>query len=518
MNKVELEFKRIQSYLFASPRLRAMLGANSFLGRTVRLELTELARDCNAKPDQSIVQEMPEAMPDDPLRQALVSVPNLKCVVLIDDPAAVYRENGVMVRDGGHFIATFADAKSARNFVERAYECITERLPGILVEARIDGERVALPVHGESLFQHSGFQVSRNLGNRPAEKRGIKGQFVSAEEQQLEERGRTFRDQPTDLIGILEQAQVIPCADEPPQSLTDITGQEGYLALIHADGNSVGKRYGEWQQVGLANTSGLAREAHGERIFHSMRVAVRRALVQALEHVFKQAPQRYQLLMLGGDDLLLACSAELALPFVCAYAKALDQYPLCDGAPLSIGAGVAIAKASFPFHRLHSMAEALADSAKQRFRAEPDVGSVVDWHISTNAWVDDPIAERRAESLTNNAVLSNKPYPVQGKRSLAELIAQTEGLKQSPDVARSQLRRLVEILRQGPHLAELGWLELPTKMRLTLAGNLRPFDHEGPFRATQEGIRMSVLPDLVELLEIDRLGKNARPKHTKEAV
>lgn len=36
MNKVELEFKRIQTYLFASPRLRAMLGANAALGHTIR--------------------------------------------------------------------------------------------------------------------------------------------------------------------------------------------------------------------------------------------------------------------------------------------------------------------------------------------------------------------------------------------------------------------------------------------------------------------------------------------------
>jgi len=59
MHKVELEFKRIQTYLFASPRLRAMLGANSILGQTIRLELTELARDCNARPDLKIVEEMP---------------------------------------------------------------------------------------------------------------------------------------------------------------------------------------------------------------------------------------------------------------------------------------------------------------------------------------------------------------------------------------------------------------------------------------------------------------------------
>ena len=44
MHKIELEFKRIQTYLFASPRLRAMLGANATLGRAIRMDLPLLAQ------------------------------------------------------------------------------------------------------------------------------------------------------------------------------------------------------------------------------------------------------------------------------------------------------------------------------------------------------------------------------------------------------------------------------------------------------------------------------------------
>lgn len=375
-------------------------------------------------------------------------------------------------------------------------------LPGILLEARLDNEKINSTNLSKSRFQHSAFQVSQHLGNQPAERRGAKGAFVSLEEQQMEERGRTFRNHPADIIALLE-SRLIPCPDEPPQSLDDVAG-DGYLALIHADGNNIGQRYLVRQKLIVGQRDSLVGEAHGEHFFLSMRVAVRSALVKAINEVFAQAPASYQLLMLGGDDLLLACAARYAFPFVCAYTRELKDIPLVDNEPLSIGVGVAIAKHSFPFYRLHAMAETLADSAKRRFRAEPALGSVVDWHITSSSWVSDPIAERRADSLTANAILSGKPYPILGsKGSLEALLGAAERVSRS-SVARSQLRTLVQMMRQGATLGELAWMEMPDSTRAILHDILNSFHQEGLFRQAPENFRSSVLPDLVEICEINR--------------
>ncbi len=513
MNKVELEFKRIQTYLFASPRLRAMLGANATLGQTIRLGLPELAKHCGARADPQTLEEMPARIPDDPLLRAAVG---LQGGLQIDDPKGLYAAYGVLVRDGGHFIATFPEEEQARRFIEKATAFITEELPGILIEARIDGVDGAKKRQrfgGESLFQHPAFQVSQFLGNRPAESRGAKSAFVSAEEKQMEDRGRTFRDHPGDLIATLEKHRLIPCPDESPQTLEEVAGKD-YLALIHADGNGIGKRYQQWRKRSPYPDRSLGAEAHGERFFHSMRVAVRRALCDALGQVFRDAPQRYQLLMLGGDDLLMVCAAAHALPFVHAYAKALECYPLCDGAPLSIGVGVATARHTFPFHRLHATAEALADSAKQRYRADPTMGSVVDWHVTSNAWLGDPLAQRRVDCLAGQAVLTGRPYPVMGERSLDRLLAATERIGKVPQLARSQLRKLVETMRNGPNLAELNWLELPDDMRVVLQEVLADSGVRGLFQPLGgTPWEISILPDLVELYEIFR---RAERLHTKE--
>lgn len=486
-----------------------MLGANATLGQTIRLGLPKLAQRCGARADPQTLPKMPAKDPHDPLLRAGDGLE-------VDDPRGLYEKYGVLVRDGGHFIATFPEEDQARDFIEKARAFITRELPGILIEARIDGVKSALGTlrfGGESLFQHPAFQVSQFQGNRPAESRGAKSAFVSAEEKQMEDRGRTFRDQPGDLIAMLEKHRLIPCPDESPQTLEEVVGND-YLALIHADGNGIGKRYQEWLTQSRCLTRSLDDEACGERFFHSMRVAVRRALCDALGQTFRDAPQRYQLLMLGGDDLLMVCAAAYALPFVRAYAQALKDYPLCDGNPLSIGAGVAIARHTFPFHRLHATAEALADSAKQRYRADPTMGSVVDWHVTTNAWLGDPLAQRRVDSLAGQAVLTGRPYPVMGERSLDRLLAATERIGKVPQLARSQLRRLVETMRSGPNLAELNWRELPDDMRVVLQEVLADLGVRELFQPLGgTPWKISILPDLVELYEIFR---RAERLHTKE--
>lgn len=504
MNKVELEFKRIQTYLFASPRLRAMLGANASLGQTIRTELLHRAKACCAVPEPSVIHQLPEKDDRDPLKPA----DNLKRTEVLDNPREVYREYGVLVRDGGHFIATFEQYEKAQDFVKEAIALITEKLPGILVQARINGQALQgqgkqTIYPGEALFQHPSFQVSQHVGNQPAASKKTDNRFVSTNEAVIEESGRVFRTKPTDLIGWMEQQGVIPRKhDEPPKELGDLS-ESGYIALIHADGNSIGKRYQQWRD--RCTGGDLAKEAHGEHFFYSMRVAVRAALQEALQEVFAQTPESYQLLMLGGDDLLMVCDASQALPFVRAYAKTLEKFELADKKPLTIGAGVVIAKKTFPFHRMHAMAEELASSAKQLSRADDNVGSVVDWHITSNAWVNDPIAQRRLDSLSDSAALSCKPYPVIGAQSLATLLDCAEKSGGYGKLARSQLRHFVDIMRQGHNLAELAFAELPDQLRRDLADLLKAFDYPDsatPFKKIDNQLHASLLPDLVEIMEI----------------
>ncbi len=101
------------------------------------------------------------------------------------------------------------------------------------------------------------------------------------------------------------------CEVKRPQELKELVGN-GYLALIHADGNGIGSRAGKIDVPRAA-------------FFHRNRVLLRRALQQVIDkHCPDAGLAPLILLMLGGDNILLVTRAEIALPFVVTLCTALD--------------------------------------------------------------------------------------------------------------------------------------------------------------------------------------------------
>ena len=293
----------------------------------------------------------------------------------------------------------------------------------------------------------------------------------------------------------------------------------GYLALIHADGNRVGQRYNDWRNQ-HEGTDPVAAEAHGEVFFHSMRVAVRASLIRALSETFigEYTFRPYGVLMLGGDDLLLACRADKALEFSMSYARALREHRLADGGPLNVALGVAIAQVSYPIHRLHELAEDLASSAKRLHRSLPERGpdlgqSVIDWQVVTQSWFSGVAAARaRDERITYTAggkaetlLLTARPYQV-----LADVSCERPALEQLLDAvaalagnegvgaARSPLRALRGACERGRLAAEMAFARQPDEVRSTLGEPL--------WRALDEGLYLTHALDIIGVREIARLG------------
>jgi len=297
----------------------------------------------------------------------------------------------------------------------------------------------------------------------------------------------------------------------------------------------------------------LEAEVGVQSLFHQMRKIVRNSVVMALTKVFKPGTfdclklraragllQRpYHLMMVGGDDVLIVCRADSALPLAAEFARALKQQ--CGQSasfklrPLTAGIGVMISPASLPFAALHQAAEQLAASAKSWWRGMPidGQGSVVDWAVTSSAWVDDPLGDRRQDQLVAGnrplwlsarpcRILSPEPVPgppgapepagpsLEQHLSAAaqlEVALFSNGRDDQAQVARSQLKELPERLRQGRNLGTLAWRELPTGARdlLTQAGYGTP---TSPWREQGKAF-ISDLPDLVEVFEIARLGASS---------
>lgn len=495
MVSVHIEFQRVQSWLFAVPRLRAMVGANALLGQTIRITLPNLAREQGRGWALSKTnRNYPRSDVNDPLRDH-------------DDPARDAND-GILSRDGGHFEALFEDG--AEVFVKAAEETVRTRLPGLRLSVSINGKKLfrnrshispELPVLAPCEETGRGLaSATVNRGN--AGRADYEQRSVSLDAQARDRAGKAANNQSNDLASML-RAKTLLRDLETPQDLGDLVGN-GYLALIHADGNNVGGG-----QPGD--------RASAAAFFHKNRVLLRRALKDAIDGACEGLSGFAPLvpLMLGGDDLLLVCRAAMALPLVvrlCETLHAIQEQESEGDFKLTLGIGVVLAKDSVPIHRLHEVAEQLASSAKRRFRGLKQgdrKSSVVDWAVYSSAWVGDPEEMRRRDWVRGERdslrILSQRPIDVLGVGldSLQGLLRASKKLKKAP---RSQLRYLVDQLPRGRALSELAFGELSSEAREKLyeVGLKEPW-------LPADGCQVTPLLDLVEITEIGRLGHAVGP-------
>lgn len=484
MSSVHIEFLQVQTWLFAVPRLRAMVGANTLLGEVLRFDLPELYRSNLAWESLPVAGGFPEPLPDDPISN-------------LDDPASDAKA-GIIARDGGHFEAEFTEG--AAEFADAAAALLRQRLPGLQIRISVDdevrqygGARVSpeLPVFARCEWTGRGLaSVVVQQGDETAS--------VSLDVGGRHSAAKRAQDGKAQDIASLLTARTELAKLKTPQTFSELAG-DGYLALIHADGNGVGS--------GAANDDVAVLAA----FFHTNRVLLRRAVKTAVDRVCPPAGTApLTILMLGGDDLLVACRADTAMSFVVELNRELRNIQEGrEGFALTLGIGIVFSRPSVPVHRLHEVAEELASSAKTKFRMLPpaDQASVVDWAVYSTAWVGDSMEARRRDWIRGTAeqprVLSQRPHAVLGDnlRSLEGLLEASAGLSNAP---RSQLRALVDELFRGERLAELSYrgMSRRAKQALQEAGVDEVWDRSSGLTTT------SVL-DLVEVYEVPLLGRTS---------
>jgi hypothetical protein len=492
VTRVHIEVQRVQTWLFAVPRLRAMVGANALLGETLRVALPKLARETAHWALAPSAGAYPSADPKDPLRAH-------------DDPAADARD-GILSRDGGHFEADFASGAEA--FADAARQLLRRELPGLrfhISVGDVEHEKSHVHLSTELPVLAPCEWTGRGLASAIVEQ-GDDRPAVSLDVARRHEAARRTEDgTAVDLASLLIMQTKLKSLNFA-QDLEELVGS-GYLALVHADGNGVGSGAGKG-------------DVERASFFHRNRVLMRQALQQAIDAACEGEAGLAPLipLMLGGDDLLLVCRADIALPFVVNLCEELDalQHGNANSFELTLGVGVVVAKQTIPIHRLHEVAERLASSAKRRFRGIKEAGaarSVVDWAVYTTAWVDDPEEIRRHDWLRGSGqdlrVLSQRPVDVLGD-GLHSLQGLVEGAKKLQGAPRSQLRYLVDQLPRGRTLSELAFVELSKEAKDALAqAGLKSLWR----RAANNGPWLTALLDLVEIAEIARLGRNAETAH-----
>jgi hypothetical protein len=117
-------------------------------------------------------------------------------------------------------------------------------------------------------------------------------------------------------------------------------------------------------------------------------------------------------LVSGGDDVTFVCDGRIGLDLAVIFLEAFEKHARAILAtPLTACAGVAIVKTHYPFARAYDLAEELAGNAKQaRYDVDPETGpSAVDWHITAGGLYGDLEEMRNREYEVADGHLTLRP-------------------------------------------------------------------------------------------------------------
>jgi len=597
-----IELKRVQTYLFEVPRLSVMLGANVLLGEWIRgvwmgtqfkddptrqaASLPALAVRCGASFPQMLEgggnwfedfwkEQLVDHILGKPLFERITAADATKDPlsdneIVQDSPYEIAIRTGVLVRDASRVEAVFPDSQSAVGFLEQTKQLLLETIPEIDAEAsvwQIDGDEG--PGVGQSneivrLASTAGTAVTFDLPDaKPCELsqhavaqdqiRMAKNEsiWVASSVKRRHDAALRFNERrSTDVLGLMYDS-IFKDAQRLVTEFAQLA-RSGLAAIIHADGNKVGKRPGMISDAIRDSNAKLAKNSIlewsvREAMFLNNRRSVRRALKESIEQLRdgtdrgnrprNDVSERIRLLMLGGDDILIVCDAPLAIPLMIQTCNLLTEYSTCEVAqaslnrafePLTLGIGIAFVKPSLPFRRAHELAEQLAGSAKRLAGRYPD-SHVIDWCVSKNSWLDTPDISRRNEFVVKTSkpikaeyLLSGRPYRVHTSSkewTFSRLWNDARELAGDGLIARSQLRSLETALVSGPASAVVAIQDLPASLRAKLQAREYIFDQSNGLMgsvwqdcgSTQ---KLNRLLDLIELYEIARLDQGTAGPQT----
>lgn len=506
---VWIEAHQLQQFIFETPKLRIMVGANALLGELWYHHLPQMLNKGGRDGGTKDGSWQPLALSHDYLNAT-----NPFADPLSEDNPYYGFPKGIVNHAGGHFQALFTSEPCARAFAKAAWKEIKIRVPGLPVDVFVfpvdlnsfsgtEQNRRKIQrkkrEHPSSWISHAippttwfpwgrpcdWSELEQALVPGKGEKTPPGGRRIGSRTRLKWERGKAFDRQnlsesTKDPLRLLEddiyageKLSWIFSGDKAPAEFTELIRPKkelsnlpmGNLALVKIDGNRYGACFKKIL-AGLQAKDYATGAAEVERFWHWARCLMRMSLKQAMQSVlqlhdlskyFEHFP--FRVLMLGGDDLLLVCSAELAFDFLIAFEKAFRTLQAPESFkhlleqkeespfPLTFSAGMIVIPANFPFYAANELAESLLGSAKKASRQQP--GNWVDWHVLTTGHTDTIDHIRRRQYVryfedTQNPewlVLTRRPYPIaQGGSEIAgQPLDSSGGNQATPSITLAQL-------------------------------------------------------------------------------
>jgi hypothetical protein len=472
---LQVEVGSIQPFIFEGARLRDWRGASALLDRIERSDLPEKLEGVPVDIIRSgggvIVMGVTEALPDSDVEELLRTV------------AATYRQEAPGTR------VYTAQVDLSKPDADGEGEAVIDLLSRLSFEAeRRRGQSPRADEGSELLGPMTRYCDS--CGERPAETQRSMGDnhelvcpvcYAKGEHGTRVRIGKAPESMIERFAKFLTRSASGATDESSPawESVSDIPGlvpgdlssiaevdSSNQIALIAADGNRLGQTV---QSIGDLDTYRAFSDGVGEMVTRSVFAALARHAPPRAPSKGGKARLPWEIIFLGGDDILLAVASDLAVPLAQAISEEVsirsrhlfDELDL-ERDFLSLATGIAIGDATVPIGVLRSLASDLEKSAKKRTYQAAEAGRevhTVDFHRITAQGTTTLSAIRNRELRPRRyhqqaeAQLTMRPF------TTAELqrVHETARRWQSAGLPTSKIQYLREHLFESPAEATRAW-------------------------------------------------------------
>jgi len=270
-------------------------------------------------------------------------------------------------------------------------------------------------------------------------------------------------------------------------------GKMSYLAVVHADGNEMGRYF---QGIGKQATDSrdyiLRMRTASIQVEEAASAALQQLiidLVSAVEYDTEKKVETirkvfalckddehsylpFRPLVFGGDDVTFVCDGRLGLTLAARYLELFEAESRKRGMELYACAGIAVVKTHYPFARAYDLAEALTKGAKKYVREDSrNDFSALDWHFAAGGLLGKLKDIRAREYTVPAGKLTLRPLPLRGT-GIQSWPAFVRVVKKFSDNEgdwhghRNKVMALREVLREGSSATQNFLQSLGREVRL----------------------------------------------------
>lgn len=306
------------------------------------------------------------------------------------------------------------------------------------------------------------------------------------------------------------------------KELSEISNKKNKIAVIHADGNGLGKLLQNLAKKLEKNSQDI------KEVFTKFSIAIDNATIKAAKEAYEKmgSPQDFRPIVLGGDDLSVICSADIAIDFTNYFLTLFEKYTeeelkeLVDDYNLdefknglTACAGITFSNEKYPFHYSIKLAEELCTYAKTESKKINDTlapSSLMFYNVQSSFFVSYRDFVKKELEVNDKISFEFGPYYVDTEHGATiqalSTLAKCLSFEGSP---KSRLREWLSEMHKDTNYAEslLKRINQVTESKVKIATNnaLSKLDKKlnlSELFVEKEGKKISPIHDGVKLASI----------------